>query len=149
MFERILVPTDGSPHATTAIEDAIELAADQDATLHALSVADSGPLGDVRLPGEAANPSEALAERAQGFVDDAVERAEAAGVEATGTIRNGPPSSEILDYAREIDADVIVMGSRGRGGLHRMAVGSVADHVIRFGEFRVLVVDAGEDATDT
>ena len=120
MFETSLVPTDGSPHAAAALDDAVELAGEEGARLHVISVADSGPLGDIRLPGEA----------------------------ATGTVRTGPPPSEILAYAREIEADVIVMGSRGRGGLHRMAVGSVADHVIRFGEFRVLVVAEEEELED-
>lgn len=148
MFETILVPTDGSAHATAALDDAIELAGDEGATLHVLSVADSGPLGDIRLPGEAAKPSEALRDRARSFVDEAVERAEAAGTDATGSVRAGPPPSEILEHAREIEADVIVMGSRGHGGLHRMAVGSVADHVIRFGEFRVLVVADEDELAD-
>ncbi len=144
MFETILVPTDGSSHARQALDDAIGLAADQDATLHVISVADSGLLGSIRLPGEAARPREAIHDRAQQFVDDALDRAEETGVDAVGSVLSGPPPSEILEYAREIEADLIVMGSRGRGGFHRMAVGSVADHVIRFGEFRVLVVDADD-----
>ncbi|WP_290819221.1 universal stress protein [Halovivax sp.] len=141
MFDRILVPTDGSEHAEAAADDAIELAADQGATMHVLSIADPGPLGDLKLPGDAARPSEALTERAEEFVVGIVDRAEAAGVDVEGTVRSGPPGEAILEYAREIDADLIVMGSRGRGGLHRMAVGSVADHVIRVGDCRVLVVD--------
>ncbi|WP_290819368.1 universal stress protein [Halovivax sp.] len=142
MFDRILVPTDGSEHAEAAAADAIDLAANHGATLHVLSVADPGPLGDLKLPGDAVRPSEALTERADEFVAAVVDRAEAAGVDVEGTVRSGPPGDVILEYAREIDADLIVMGSRGRGGLHRMAVGSVADHVIRVGECRVLVVDA-------
>ncbi|WP_290816343.1 universal stress protein [Halovivax sp.] len=144
MFDRILVPTDGSEHAEAAAADAIELAADQGATLHVISIADPGPLGDVRLPGDAARPGEALRERAAEFVDAVIERAEAAGVDATGTVREGSPPSTILEYAREIDADLIVMGTRGQGGLHRMAVGSVADHVIRVGDVRVLVVEVDD-----
>ena len=145
MFETILVPTDGSEHALEAAEDAITLADEHGASLHVLSVADSGPLGRIRLPGEAGSPDEVLGDRAQRFVDEIVDRAEDAGVEATGNVEHGPPPSTILDYAREIDADLIVMGSRGQGGLHRMAVGSVADHVIRFGGRRVLVVDTDRD----
>ncbi|WP_247728778.1 universal stress protein [Halovivax limisalsi] len=142
MFETILVPTDGSRHAEAAMADAIDLAADQGATLHVLSVADSGLLGGIRLPGEAARPSEAIRERAERFVDDGLERAGDAGIDAVGTVRTGPPPAEILAYADDVAADLVVMGSRGRGGLHRMAVGSVADHVIRFGDVRVMVVDA-------
>ncbi|WP_254862975.1 universal stress protein [Halovivax gelatinilyticus] len=145
MFETIVAPTDGSPHAEKALADAIELAADQGATVHVISVADSGPFGNIRLPGETARPADAIRDRAQEFVDEAISSAESAGVDVTGAVLDGPPPSTILDYARDVNADLIVMGSRGRGGLHRAAVGSIADHVIRFGEFRVLVVDADDE----
>ena len=145
MFETILVPTDGSEHARAAATDAIALADEHGASLHVLSVADSGPLGGIRLPGEAGSPDDVLGNRAQRFVDEIVDRGAAAGVDAIGRVEHGPPPSTILEYARDIDADLIVMGSRGQGGLHRMAVGSVADHVIRFGGRRVLIVDTDED----
>lgn len=148
MFDRIVVPTDGSEYAEAAAEDAIALAIAHDATLHVVSVADTGPFGGVRLPGEAESADEAIRGRAETFVEQIVARAAEGGVDATAEILSGPPGSEILEHAEAVDADLIVMGSRGRGGIHRMAVGSVADHVIRFGDVRVLVVTDADDGTD-
>lgn len=142
MFETIVVPTDGSDHADAAADDAIALATAHDATLHVVSVADTGPFGGVRLPGEAQSADEAIRGRATEFVDQVADRVEEASIDVTTAVRSGPPGPEILAYADEVDADLIVMGTRGRGGLHRLAVGSVTDHVIRFGDVRALVVDA-------
>ena len=143
MFDTILLPTDGSDHAETAAETGIELATVHDATVHVACVADTGPLGDLRLPGDAASAEDAMRGRAQEHVDAIVDRAEAADLAVTGTVLEGPPEDELLEYAREIDADVIVMGTRGRGGVHRLAMGSVTDHVVRFGEIPVLVANSG------
>lgn len=52
----------------------------------------------------------------------------------------GDPSSEIIDYAKEIDADLIVIPSQGRTGLSRFFLGSVAERVIRFAHCPVLVL---------
>lgn len=52
----------------------------------------------------------------------------------------GDPSSEIIDYAQEINADLIVIPTRGRTGLSRFFLGSVAERVIRYAHCPVLVV---------
>ncbi|ELY52939.1 universal stress protein [Natronolimnohabitans innermongolicus] len=142
MFDTILLPTDGSDYAEAAAETGLELAATHDATVHVVSVADSGPLGDLRLPGDAASAKEAIRGRAEEYVDAVLERAEAADVDVTGTVLQGPPEHELLEYARDNDVDLIVMGTRGRGGVHRMAMGSVTDHVIRFGDIPVFVANS-------
>ena len=147
MFETILLPTDGSDHADAAADDALELAEIHDAAVRVVSVADTGPLADLRLPGDAASATDAMRERARENVDAIVERADAAGLEATGAIREGPPEHELLECADEVDADLIVMGTRGRGGVHRLAMGSVTDHVIRFGDVPVFVANAGSQPT--
>ncbi|MFC4542919.1 universal stress protein [Halosolutus amylolyticus] len=146
MFDTILVPTDGSVHAAAAVADGFELAGVHDAAVHVLCVADVGPLGGLRLPGDATSAEEAIRQQAQETVDDTLDRAPA-DLDVTGAVREGPPESEILDYAREIDADLVVMGSRGRGGVHRMAVGSVTDHVVRFGDVPVFVTTASEESS--
>lgn len=145
MFDAILVPTDGSDHAAAAVEDGFELATVHDAAVHVLCVADVGPLGGLRLPGDATSAEEAMLQQARGIVDDALDRAPS-DLDVTGAVREGPPESEILDYAREIDADLVVMGTRGRGGVHRMTVGSVTDHVVRFGDVPVFVTTASQES---
>jgi len=143
MYETILIPTDGSSHAEVAAETGLELARVHDAAVHVVSVADVGPWGDVQLPGEAERPAEAI----QGMAEDAVSRiADRAGdLDVTGEVLTGSTKTEIVDYADEIDADVIVMGTRGRGGVKRLALGSVPDHVIRHADTEVLVTSADED----
>ncbi|AGB30574.1 UspA domain-containing protein [Natrinema pellirubrum DSM 15624] len=142
MFDTIVLPTDGSDHAEVAAETGIELATAHDAAVHVVSVADTGLLGGLRLPGEAASAEDAMRGRAQESVDAVVEAAEAAGLEPTGAVLDGPPAEAILEYARDVDADLIVMGTRGRGGVHRMAMGSVTDHVVRFGDVPVFVANS-------
>ncbi|RQG90188.1 universal stress protein [Natrarchaeobius halalkaliphilus] len=139
MFETILVPTDGSEYAESAAEMALELAKTHDAAVHVLSVADTGPLESIRLPGDAASPEGAFRARAERAVETIVSRGEETGLEMTGTVRTGPAESEILEYATEVDADLIVMGTRGRGGVTRAALGSVTDHVVRLGDVPVFI----------
>ena len=143
MFETVLIPTDGSDHAEAAAETGIELADAHDAAVHVVCVAETGPLGDLRLPGDAASAADAMRDRAQDCVDAIVTEADAAGLEVTGAVLEGTPGHELLEYAAENDVDLVVMGTRGRGGVHRMAMGSVTDHVVRFGDVPVFVATSG------
>ncbi|GAB3019588.1 universal stress protein [Natronobiforma cellulositropha] len=142
MFETILVPTDGSEHAAAAVDRALSLAAEHDATVHAVCVAETGPLGYLRLPGETESAEEAINAQARRVVGAVADRPAAGGLTVETAVLTGPPGTAILEYAGEVDADLIVMGSRGRGGVHRLAVGSVTDHVIRFGDLDVFVTTA-------
>ncbi|EMA37344.1 universal stress protein [Halobiforma nitratireducens] len=140
MYDRILVPTDGSDHAERAATRAFELAETTGAAIDAISVAETGPLGSVRLPGDEASASEVLTDRARTFVDRLEERATDRGLVLETEVRTGVPVREILEYADEIGADAVVMGTRGRGGVGRLMLGSVADGVMRHGDQDVLVV---------
>lgn len=142
MYDLILLPTDGSEYAEAAAETGIELAEIHGAAVHVVCVADPGPLGDLRLPGDAADPGEVLRDRAREYVERIAERARGRGLEVTTSVRTGPPGSGILDCVDEEGADLVVMGTRGRGGIRRAVLGSVTDHVIRFGDVQVLT--AGE-----
>ncbi|WP_293029413.1 universal stress protein [Natronococcus sp.] len=143
MYDRILVPTDGSEYAEAAAERAFDLAETTDAAVFVVCVVEEGPLGSVRLPGDGASAAEAFAERAETFVGRLEERARERGLEVDTEIREGVPVRELLTYADEVDAEVAVMGSRGRGGVSRMMLGSVTDGVTREGDIDVLVVGEG------
>ncbi len=140
MFDVILVPTDGSEPAETAAVKGFELARHHDADVHVMCVADTGPLSDLRLPGEATSAEEAIRGRAEEFVERLTARAAEYGLEATGVVRIGPAKTELVAYADEIDTDVVVMGQHGRGTVERLALGSVTDYVIRTSDADVLVV---------
>ncbi|MDG5818076.1 universal stress protein [Natronococcus sp. A-GB7] len=144
MYDRILVPTDGSEYAEAAAERAFDLAETTDAAVFVVCVVEEGPLGSVRLPGDGASAAEAFAERAETFVGRLEKRARERGLEVETEIRQGVPVRELLAYADEVGAAVAVMGSRGRGGVSRMMLGSVTDGVTREGDLDVLVVGDGK-----
>ena len=145
MYDDIVIPTDGSDYAETAAERGFDLAAVHGATVHVVSVADTGLLGDVRLPGDDASAEDAIGEKAREFAERLADRAAAADLEVTTAVREGAAKNEILEYAEEVGADVVVMGTHGRGGVERLMLGSVTEHVVRSGEIDVLVVGgAGE-----
>jgi len=80
---------------------------------------------------------------AQASVDAAVDELTKAGITAHGEVRNtifGHAAREIIDDARERNADIIVMGSRGRGDLAGLVLGSTAHKVIHLADRPVLVV---------
>lgn len=147
MFDVIVIPTDGSEHAENAAERGFDLAAAHDATVHVVCVADTGLFGDVRLPGDDASAEDAIGEKAAEFAGRLADRAEAAGLDVTTAVPEGTAKNEIVDYAADVDADVVVMGTHGRDGVERLVLGSVTEHVIRTSDADVLVpgsADAGD-----
>lgn len=87
---------------------------------------------------------------ARQWVEQALERwaagARAEGLEVETRIRTGVPHREIVALAAEAQAELVVMGTRGRGGLERTLLGSVADRVIRLAPCPVLTVREAEAA---
>jgi len=114
MFQTIALATDGSDSAERAISLALDFAETFDATLYACYV----------VSGDA--DTEIDRERGRDALDDI----EARDGSVTTTIREGQPAAEICSYATEIDADLVVMGTRGRDGEHRNLIGSVAEAVV-------------------
>lgn len=144
MYDDILVPTDGGEGMETVIERAVDVAAQRGAKVHALSVVDNEVFLtlDEGLTDAVDTELTADAERAVGLVTDA---AEAAGVESDGAVRRGRPSEEILAFADEIDADLLVMGTRGVDDHERRMLGSVSQDVITETTRPTLVVPVGSD----
>ncbi|MDB2237653.1 universal stress protein [Halorubrum ezzemoulense] len=129
MYDEILVPTDGSEAVDRALEHAVRLATDHDATLHALYVVDrriaaanSGDLHD-----EVVEDLESQGEAAVAAVADA---AAEAGLNAETHVAHGTPDTEIVGYADEAGIDVIVMSPEGKSPRERIrSLGSVSDRV--------------------
>lgn len=138
MYGTILLATDGSPYSVAAADNAIDLAAQYDASLHVVSVVEM----DVAF-------SEAISEqiledlegRSRATVDEVATRAQGHGVTDVHTaIVRGTPHREIVDYAEEHDADLVVVGTHGRRGLDRLLLGSVAERILRTSSRPVLIV---------
>jgi len=137
MYERILLPTDGSESADAALDHALDLARQYDAELLVLHVvsaayAEAGP--------GHANAIGALEEYGEETFDEIAERAEAAGVRMTSEQRHGEPHQVITEYATEAGADLVVMGTHGRTGLQRYLLGSVTERVVRTSDVPALTV---------
>ena len=131
MFDRILVPTDGSGPANAALEYAGEIAAREDLTVIVLHVVD--PDGD-----PPAASVEDLLEEGRTWAADA-------NVPIIDAVRTGTPREAILECAADRDVDAIVMGSRGRRGIGRLVLGSVTEGVVRKADVPVLVVRGSAD----
>jgi len=138
----ILLATDGSPDAEAAAHAAADLARHTRAELHVLHVWHAG---HPRLPGEAGEFSDE--EAAQALLERAVDTVRAAGVvNVVGHLRHGRPVDEILVIAEQLDAGLIVLGSRGLGPVKRALVGSVSEGVVHHSDRPVLVLRAAPHA---
>lgn len=136
MYDRILLPTDGSGPATAALEYGARVAERFDASVHVLHVAERVPGRD---EAEAENrrdserSSDEVLESARDWVD--VE-----GVPASDEVVTGDPIDVIPSYAAEEGFDLIVMGTHGRTGIGRYVLGSVTEAVVRTADVPVVVV---------
>jgi nucleotide-binding universal stress UspA family protein len=97
------------------------------------------------LEAHARDLAEAQAEH-QRIADETAARLRTAGRDAQGILRDGDAAGEILAAVAESDADLVVMGSRGRTGIARLVMGSVARNVLQSSTASVLIVHAPKDA---
>lgn len=135
MLERILLAIDESEHARKAVPAAVELARAGGGMVHVLHVREL-----VYAP--APRWSAASPEEAQQLADGVVEELKQAGVVAEGSVRTSTagPARVILEHARDVEATMIVLGSRGLGALAGLLLGSVAHKIIQLASCPVLVV---------
>jgi len=148
MFQHILVAVDGSPTANRGLKTALDVAADQKATLHILYVVDAlsvtPPLEGGYLPGQYLDEMiEALREGGRKVLSKAEAQAAARGIPCKSTLVESigqTVAHAILAQARKQHADVIVLGTHGRRGLSRALMGSDAEMVVREARVPVLLV---------
>jgi len=142
MFYRIIVPTDFSSCSEEAWRLAQRLAGMSGAELVLTHVLTEAPLfreGPFIMP-----KVREVFEAARSFADAALEewaaKARAEGLSARSMLRSGVAYQEIVALAGDERADLIVIGTHGRGGIDRALLGSVADRVIRLAPCPVLTV---------
>ena len=137
---KLLIATDGSGPACDAVAFGLELAATQGAevsvvhvvpAVHVLPAAGFGlPVAQPRLP----SVHDRLA------LDEVTALASGAGVTVSADLLTGDPVDEIVAHADSMDADLIVVGSRGHGAIASMVLGSVSQGVLHEARRPVLVV---------
>src|ERR687889_822497 len=139
----VLLATGGSKDAELATTTALDLANSTSSELHIVLVGEEAyayvdprgyPFTDAELDHE-------LEQHARMRLDAEVEKIRSAGgAVAEAHLRVGAAAAEIVDLADDIGAGLIVMGSRGLGGIRRALMGSVSDSVVRHAHCPVLVV---------
>ncbi|NIC00307.1 universal stress protein [Halobacterium sp. R2-5] len=139
-YERILVPTDGSEETRQAVEHAIDLATEHDATVHALYVVNSASFSGLPMESSWESVAAMMNEEGATALDEVEELAVEAGVPIERALVDGSPSREIVRYAEDEDCDLVVMGTHGRGGIDRLLLGSVTEKVVRSSSVPVLTV---------
>ncbi len=144
MFKHILVPLDGSAFAEAALPYAQSLAFQYQAEITLLRV-----VAPPRWPGALEAELPELIERlnktavqdATSYLQYKQEALQALGLNATARIQSGEPAPDlILETARALNSDLIVMSTHGRSGLQRWMFGSVAERVLRHAEIPVMLV---------
>ena len=135
MYNRLVVPLDGSELAEASLPEAVEFARLAGAPLHLLRVVDSSWLGRYGVYGLAVEAGAAegilLADRAaaDAYLARMRDRLATTGIPVTIEQREGRAAGEIVAAVRT--GDLLVMTTHGRTGLARFALGSVADEVAR------------------
>lgn len=139
MYDSILVPTDGSEPAEAAMGHAIDLSEKYDADIHVLHVINAR-LYDTSIESQVAP----LRRKGNEYLDRMTEIADEAGTSITTEMEIGRPARVILEYVDDQDISLVVMGTRGRGGLPRRLLGSVTNYVVTNATVPVHVVPPSE-----
>ncbi|MDH3205152.1 MAG: universal stress protein [Gemmatimonadota bacterium] len=135
MFERILVPLDGTPNAEQALRAATSIARASGAHVHLATVL-MPPLMELpELPYEAS-----LGEVEADYLEATAARVQAAGVPGVSTklLRAYDVTGALEEHRSQVGAGLTVMASHGRGAVERAWLGSVADRFVRTSEAPVL-----------
>lgn len=146
MYQRILVPLDGSPAAERGLREAIKIASGQQATLYFLHVVD-----DFRMLVEmtSVHSYDEMVRGLRHYGLDVLAKARHAADEASvhheellREVTNQRVAESIVEQARQHSCDLVVMGTHGRRGFNRIAMGSEAEQVARTSPVPVLLVRA-------
>ena len=153
MYQHILAPIDGSESAVQGLREAIRLAADQKARLRLMYVIDTFPILVGMASAASLDPSLIrLRNYGEQLLSAAKKLAGESGVDAETVLREvteGRIANAVVEEAGVSGCDLIVMGTHGRRGLSRMALGSDADLVVRTSAVPVLLVRQHPDTIDS
>ena len=150
MYEKILVPLDGSeraecvlPHVETLataceVKEVILVSVTERIVGYRVMDDSSQPLGERFVPEEVGKEEK----QAQKYLDKIAKTLEAKGIKVRTEVLMGKPAEEIIIYAHGAGCGLIVMASHGRSGINRWAHGSVADRVFRAAAIPILMVRA-------
>lgn len=138
-----MVGTDGSDRANLAVQEAVRLAKALGAELHIVSAFE--PLRGARIAGAPEGAAKVWAplpdSQVEATLSEAVADIRARGVNVTPHAVEGDPADALLDVAGQVQARMIVVGSKGMHGARRLALGNVPNHVSHKARCNVLIVN--------
>jgi len=137
---KILIAHDGSAHADKALHEASKMAVLLAAELTVMTVAQDLCLSEDISENESKFITESLFSEAEGAMKRVSADLASKGIKAEVVIKDGNPAEKIIDTAKEIGADMIVVGSHGRHGAKRFFLGSVSAKVLEHAPCHVLII---------
>lgn len=145
MFERIMVPVDGSDRALAALELAVQLQEKCGSELLILCVYRHYSLLEASMsmvnPDRPENLDQSMQEHAKNVVEQAKKHAADSGSKnMRGFVKSGPPARTIVNFAKDKNADLIILGSRGLGDVEGYLLGSVSHKVTSLSHCPTMVV---------
>ncbi len=143
----LVVATDFSPTAAVALDRACELAlvrGDKLVLTHAVSI-EPVPMAGPELLVLPVDYESKIHEASETALQKLVDEVKQKGVDVSGSLAVGPPVDVVLESAKEHDAAMIVLGTKGMSGFKHLLLGSVAEAVVRKAHVPVLTVHPGAD----
>ena len=138
MFSKILHANDGSEHAFNALSLALKIAKQSNAELHMISVEEIDYLPETME--DVRQETGTAARRFHSVVNRARSMAEESQVKLKTHVVAGHPVRDIVDLARDLKADLLVVGASGHSALYDRMIGSRADRIVHLAPCPVLVV---------
>lgn len=146
MFQRILIPTDGSRLSAKAVQTAEQLAGLTGAQLIFLQVVPRYPIsyfeGGISIPvSQVGQIEKEWSDKAQALVDELKRKAESRGLKAKAlTVRSDLVAESVITSAKKNKCDLIIMASHDRKGIKRLLLGSETTHVLTHSQIPVMVL---------
>jgi nucleotide-binding universal stress UspA family protein len=164
MYERILVPLDGSARAEEVLPSVVELAKKFNSEIVLLqavtregeavgefavvsdtpvigpSTADVAQMVSPAIEERARQQSESMVGSAHDYLEKRADDLQKLGIKVRTEVKEGRAAQVVLDYAKSGDVGLIAMSTHGRGGLRRLVFGSVADEVLKNAHLPVLLI---------
>jgi len=139
-IKKILIPTDGSDYSMRAAQYGISIAKMVGAQVVVIFVVDEIVLDQISKITERETVERELKEDGKGYIEYVASLAEKERVASSTMIEKGRPFERIVHLAKDLNVDLIVMGTYGRRGAERILIGSVAQRVIEYATCPVLVI---------
>jgi len=140
MFTKILVAVDGSEISFRAYEHALDLARKNNSELHAVYVVEKGIAASAPVDTNRALISQKLETEGRELLKEQFEKAKDAGVYLETHLEEGHAGDIILETAKKLECDLIILGSLGKSKLDRLLLGSVSSYVVKSAKTNILII---------